>query len=298
MTQHKQWTGIKNNHIFPVGETAQQLPPAFYKIMEGNMFTPSGFKMATVNHDMIIVTGLAKQVLADFDKFQKAKDKYSKFGFLHKRGLLLIGDPGTGKTMTAMMLCEHVIAKGGVALSAPRPDTFEGDAVEALSSAFATIRMIHPHMPIVNVMEDIEQYGTSILGVLDGENQVNNIFHVGVTNHPDKLDGTMLNRPGRFDDVIWVEAPSLETRIEYLKRTLPEDTDLNLIKEIATASEGFLLSHVHDLVNSIFVLDRSVDDAVTKIKGMIHNNASNEKRKEEKSKRQYYMLPSSLVTRG
>jgi SpoVK/Ycf46/Vps4 family AAA+-type ATPase len=270
-----QWTGKDSNLWHPVGNTAPLLEPGYYKVKCPTDFTPFGFAQETLNHDNIIVTGLAKRVISDINKFLAAKARYTKFGFLHKRGVLMTGIPGTGKTLTAILIANRVIQAGGIAVVPPDFDG-EHEPIQMFTRGIRLIRAMHPSMPILTIIEDVENFSRDLEYLLDGENQVDNIVHIAITNHPEKLDAKLLNRPGRFDDVIYVEAPDAETRAEYLTKTLPADTDPALCAEIVRVTDGMLLSHMREIVNAHFILERSLESAVASIKEMMARSDEND----------------------
>jgi len=270
-----QWAGYEDNLWEPVGGTLPKINPGVYKI------NPSPFSNWTLSaikpkHDTIIETGLVSEVFSTIQKFWASREQYHKFGFLHKRGVLMIGSPGIGKSMTAMCLCHKVAAHGGIAVMAQPQHPFAG----MVTSCLRGIREAEPVLPILNLMEDIERFlkqtsgMSSLTSLLDGETQIDNVVHVATTNIPDKLDARFLNRPGRFDDVIYVTAPTPEVRRAYLMAVLPPEVLKDIahasqIDKLVEASDGLLLSHMKELIASVFVLGRTPESAVASLREMI-----------------------------
>lgn len=288
-TAKQQWTGADTNYWTPVGATTPNLKPGMYKIAPGGMFSPWGLVEIPLTHDNVIVTGLAKQVIEEIDKFWASAETYRKFGFLHKRGVLMIGEPGAGKSMTAMLLAQHNINNGGVVI-------IGGRRVGLLTHALHIIRSTHPAMRIFNLMEDVEHaYNDDPIGLtslLDGETQISGVLHVATTNVPQHLDARFLDRPGRFDSVIWVKSPDLATRRTYLAAILPADTPATTLDELATKSKGLLLSHLRDLIVATQVLGRSIDDSVAALLEMREQSKSNDDARAKLGFQQLFSTPN------
>ena len=261
-----QWAGKEDNEWQPTGPTVPKLDPGFYKLSPGGLMRPWSLNLHEIKHDTIISTGLAKDMASDIDTFLQKRDHYRKFGFLHKRGYLLAGAPGVGKTMTAFLLCHHVISHGGIAVTIPSPNF-----LKFLAFALQSIREVQPNVPIINLMEDLELHFATdprtLLNILDGENQVDNIVHIATTNFPSQLDARLLNRPGRFDRVVTVGPPDAATRRSYLQAILPSDS-LNMLDEMVAKTDGFMLSHLHGLIAGALVQEQPIDTVIAQLRAM------------------------------
>jgi SpoVK/Ycf46/Vps4 family AAA+-type ATPase len=260
-----QWAGHEDNAWQPVPTTTPNLKPNIY-VPRHSMF---GWNLVPIDpkHDRIIRLGVADYVFDNIKKFWSMKETFGKLGLLHKRGFLLHGPPGTGKSIALILVCRSIVESGGVALLCQKP--------ELVADILKSIRAIHPDLPIVCAWEDIEQfcdgedfeYRAIMTSLLDGEIQIDNVVHVATTNHLDKIDPAFANRPGRFDDVIYVGAPDKDVRMSYLKAIIPNG-DVELMKELVTKSDGLLLSHLKDTVVSVFALGHSVDNTIARLKTM------------------------------
>lgn len=291
MSPRNQWAGYENNNWTPVGATIAELKPDFYFAHPGGMFSPWGLASQRLVHDTIIVTGLAKLMSEEIDKFWASADLYTKFGFLHKRGIFMIGEPGVGKSMTAMLLARHVIAKGGSVITARN--------VSTLNHALHQIRAIHPNMPLMNLMEDVEAFYHSspneLLSLLDGEDQINNVIHIATTNQPAVLDARFLDRPGRFDSVAWVGLPDAATRRAYLTSILPADTTIEVIDTLVAKSKGLLLSHLRELIASVMILGRSIDTTIAALKLMREGSRKNNIERDKLGFAELFTSPSDDI---
>lgn len=271
--QHK-WAGHNENMWTLVdANTTGKLKPGIYGLdVKNDMF--GGYKLCLCRlepkHDTTVSVGVADYIANEVKKFRASRAKYHRHGLLHKRGFLLHGEPGTGKTMAAMLAIERCIAAGDVAIIAS-PAQFVREAV-------GSIRKVEPDLPLICLWEDIDNWAKkgarsdrrrAMTSFLDGDGQADNIVHIATTNFFSALDPAFANRPGRFDDVLEIKAPDAETRFKYLKTLVPDPALEPIVRELADKSDGFLLAHLKDSLVSVFALEHSVDSTIARLKTMI-----------------------------
>jgi hypothetical protein len=202
-------------------------------------------------------------VISEIEQFWGLKNKFRKFGFSHKRGYLLWGPPGSGKTCTVAMIIKKMVNKNGLVIIADHP--------KLLSESLAQLRSVEPDRELVVIWEDIdaviERYGESeVLAVLDGESQVDNVVFIATTNYPEKLDARITNRPSRFDRIEKIDMPSAEAREVYLKakgcKTIIEGVDL------VAETQGLSIAHLREVIVGIWCLGNSPQEVLTRLKKM------------------------------
>lgn len=181
-------------------------------------------------------------VLEDLERFWGKKEVYRSLGYLHKRGVLLWGPPGSGKTSTVTQLASMVVQRGGVVLLVDHP----GLALDNLR----VLREIEPERPVLLVLEDLDSLvrqhdENDYLSLLDGEAQIDNVVAVATTNYPESLDKRFTDRPGRFALVRYIGMPSAEARRAYLETKLGSETE---VEEWVNATNGLPIDHVRELV--------------------------------------------------
>lgn len=213
-------------------------------------------------------------VLEEIAKFRELRENFQSRGLLHKRGILLWGPPGSGKTCTIQLMVDLLVKKhGGIALQVHQPN-LAGHALQM-------IRRVEPERTIVLIMEDLDaltqSYGEApFLALLDGETQVDNIVHIATTNYPENLDQRFVDRPSRFDSIVWVGMPSADARRQYLM-TKESEWDRKELEYLVDKSDEFSIAHLRELLILVKCLGYNKEDAVDRLSKMRFNrpNSSN-----------------------
>ncbi len=194
------------------------------------------------------VVGLhaVKDRLRQFVRWVKNPHELARFGERPPRGLLLYGPPGTGKTLVARAFC----TEAGLPFIPFTPSQvlskWFGDSERRLREVFERARSLAPSVVFI---DEVDAFGkrdgdtphsqayvsilNELLTQMDGFSSWQRpVFVLGATNRLDAVDPA-LRRPGRFDEVIAVELPTLEDRTEFFRRALarrPVDAAVDPVK--------------------------------------------------------------------
>jgi SpoVK/Ycf46/Vps4 family AAA+-type ATPase len=260
-----QWQVGRNGTFRAASKTIPLLHPGVYKIDQDDISTFLQLQNVISDNIVELPETANEQVLKGITKFWNSRDKYDKHGLVYKRGVLLWGPPGSGKSVTINLLMKDLISLGGIVLLCNHPDM--------LSHMLKRIRSMEPDRPMIVVMEDldeiIEKYSEhSILSMLDGENQINNVVYVATTNYPERLGARIVNRPSRFDERIYVGMPSPLARKTYLKHAAPNLSDETL-EQWTADTDKFSIAHLRELVAATYCLDQPYEQVMKRLKKML-----------------------------
>jgi SpoVK/Ycf46/Vps4 family AAA+-type ATPase len=243
------------------------LPPGMYTPRPspvGLEFVPTPFKAdGIINLQDAVIT----RVISGVRNFWESRETFLALGLLHKRGVLLYGKPGCGKSACIETLSKDVIDGDGIVLLCDHP-------VAALEGV-REIRKVEPNARLVVVMEDIDtwiekrNYDSMLSNLLDGAGQTDGVVYVATTNHIEKIPAQFRNRPSRFDEVVEVAAPSTEMRYQYLRHKIPaamlED---HVLRGWADQTEGLTIAHMRELIVGVVALHQPFDEVVHRLQHM------------------------------
>lgn len=264
----------RDGKFFGAGDTVERLESGVYSTALHPNLGPFLTKRRVRTDNLLRFPDSASDsVLEEIRQFWSLKQAFLDHGFLHKRGVLLWGPPGSGKTSCINHLMSMVIEEeGGIAVMIEHP------VVGAL--CLDLVRKIEPERPIIALLEDldalVEQHGEQhYLALLDGESQVDNVVFVGTTNYPEKLDPRFVDRPSRFDTVMFVGMPSEAARRMYFQAKVPSLPEGEL-EHWVSLSRGYSVAHLREMIVSVRCFKRRVEDVVERLDKMRVRRLSSE----------------------
>lgn len=264
-TTHTQWALGGNGRFMPVGSTAPILPAGIYEPFA----TPGMWGLERMN---IVSDGIyrlpdmaTENVLGEVHKFWESEEKYRKHGLLYKRGLLLWGPPGSGKTVTVKLLMNELVKQDGIVINVT--------SVQLAVLCLKAIRKIEPKRNLIILMEDIDEIinfngESNVLSLLDGENNVDNVLNLATTNYPERLGARIVNRPSRFDRRIYVGMPSDEARKVYFQKATGDGLSEEQLTQWVEGTKDMSIAHLRELVAAVYCLDQPFQDVLERLQKM------------------------------
>jgi hypothetical protein len=281
---YEEWIVGTNNQFIPTGKitTIKKLKPGKYSIAWNNEYSRYCFVKESVNLDELLYlpNPVFDKIITDIDYFWDHKDLFEKYKFAYKRGILLYGKPGCGKSSITALLSEQVISKGGIVLSVNNQESLQ----VYYQTIASTFRFIEPDTKILTIFEDLDglvrnpETETLLLNILDGMNQSENVVNIGCTNYPENLKERILNRPSRFDKRYNIGLPDAKVRKFYLEHKINAE-DLKILgdtsfDDIVSKTEGLTLAHLGELIKSVFIFGNTLDDTLKTLTDMSLNISS------------------------
>ncbi len=235
---------------------------------KAKLATPNGKKKITFKD----IAGLqeVKQEIEEVVDFLKNPAKFHKLGARIPRGILLVGAPGTGKTMLAKAVANEASVPFYFVSGSEFVEMFVGVGANRVRDTFELAKRTAPSIVFVDEIDAVgrqrgaglggghderEQTLNQILVEMDGFDTEDAVIVLAATNRPDILDPALL-RPGRFDRRIILDEPSLKDREDILKIHLqgkPVARNLQL-KVVAERTSGFSGADLANLVNEAAIL--------------------------------------------
>ena len=206
----------------------------------------------------------AKESLQEIIDFLHNPQKYTAIGAKLPKGALLVGSPGTGKTLLAKAVAGEANVPFFSISGSDFVEMFVGMGASRVRDLFQQAAKVAPCIIFIDEIDAVgrsrdSRYGSNseqeqtlnqLLGEIDGFDSTKGIVCLAATNRPEILDKALL-RPGRFDRRIVVDRPNLQGRLDTLKVhtrkiKLSEDVDL---QRIAQATAGAVGADLANLVN-------------------------------------------------
>ena len=267
------WSSLKNDEYVPSYSTIQQVPAGIYEVAWNSSLSNYTLKKQPFKTDELyhLPSPEITDILTDINNFWERQHKYKQYNFIHKRGILMYGDPGCGKSGIIQLISQKLIERNGIVINVK-----DQEDLESFSSFIGTFRKVEPNRFIVVILEDIDSiagesgYQTSkLLNILDGVKQIEGVVYIATTNYPEKLQERITNRPSRFDRRYKVELPNADIRRTYIKNKLT-DNDLSgiNIEEWVEKTEGMSLSHLKEVVISVIVMGRTFEETIINLEGL------------------------------
>jgi len=211
-----------------------------------------------------------KEEMAEIIDYLKTPRKFEKMGARIPKGILLVGSPGTGKTLLAKAVAGEADVPFYSISGSDFVEMFVGVGAARVRNLFSLAKKNAPCILFLDELDAVgrhrgaglggghderEQTLNQILVEMDGFERETNVILLAATNRPDILDPALL-RPGRFDRHVVLDRPDIEGRRDILKihskgKSLAKEVNL---REIAERTPGFSGADLANLVNEAAIL--------------------------------------------
>src|ERR1017187_5755406 len=282
---NRMWA-VSDDSFFPCEKTEKTLPSGQYVIncsdSKGIYFTR---KITNMDNLLVLPDSKAQKVLQSIEHFWNCEKKFKKHGFLWKRGIMLFGPPGGGKTVLCQQLSQQIVDKGGISI-------YLNDA-KFTAEGLRVLRLIEAERPIVVMIEDIDaivQRGneSAMLALLDGELQINNVVFVATTNYPERLDARLKNRPSRFDEIVEIDLPSAAARSMYIcHKNVRLKKDPVELEIWVKGTKDLSIAHIREIIIAVECLGNNLEETIDRIQAMNVNHPTSE---DDSSKKEFGFL--------
>lgn len=222
------------------------------------------FKQIDTNSDNLLKLPSKefRDVVNQIETFLKPETRalFEEYGYLYKRSALLYGPPGTGKTCIVNQVADHVKKAGGVVLFNPDPNHIQ--------TAISMINDIQPQSTVLVIFEELDTllrtHEGTLLSLLDGEVQKDNIIYMATTNYIDRIPAR-IRRPGRFSSMVEIGYPNAEVRDYYLNIKLPNKSE---IPGWVETTEGLSIDELKEVVLAVKCLGNNLKDTVERVRAV------------------------------
>lgn len=222
----------------PIDKKSVKLPLGLFKIGR----TPTGEAIITPHTQSpdayIDLGGPAEEMVKEINWFLSSQKSYKDLGLAWRRGLLVYGPPGNGKSATIMEAAARFKDKARIFVT--------NDLAAAVQ-----FRGLVGDAPSIVVIEEItEDFGQpgatqTILNFLDGVSSWTDCITIATTNYPAKLELNIVDRPSRFDRLFHVDNPNVKARVAYLSKHLTEE---EITDYVIDATEGLSVAYLKELL--------------------------------------------------
>jgi hypothetical protein len=276
LSTYVHWTSSDDRIFVPAAPTIQVLTPGVYEINQSSSIGLYFEKIPVRSEGLIRFPDTnSDRVVSEIQKFWERESTFKEYGLTYKRGILLYGPPGSGKSCTIQLIMQDVVQREGIVIKFTDPHLF--------IDGMRVLRQIQPKTPVVVIMEDIDSEleihnESEILNILDGVNEVNKVVFLATTNYPEKLGARIVNRPSRFDKRFRIGFPSKTSRRMYFENLIgggeneklqQKIADLNLNLDLwVKDTEDMSIAHLKELFVQVVIIGDPYDKAIETLKSM------------------------------
>lgn len=249
-------TNLKTTHKIPSGVYKVIWKNDDYRVVPVNINTDELYRFSEDFTDII---------LREADKFWDRSEVYKQHKFTHKRGILLAGNPGSGKTSVINLLIDQLIKRDGIVFFINSIKEFNC-YTDIIKTA---VKEIEPDRPIITIIEDIDQIisnmngnDSEILDLLDGKYSFDHHLVILTSNNTSDLSEALL-RPSRIDLMYEIPNPDAKIRREFFEKKGITKTKL---KEYTDMTDGMSFAEMKEVFIGTVVLGKTLEEVINQVK--------------------------------
>jgi GTPase SAR1 family protein len=259
------WVTMDNKTFYFSFKCVDTIPSGLYSMMYSQEYGFGLTKMSYKPEELITLPSSPhKEILADLQKFWDSKQKFIDYNLAHKRGVILYGDSGCGKTSFIHLLVDDIKKRGGISVYFDNPNNW----IEVTK----LVRKIEKDRPILCIIEDIDlallRFGEeAFLNFLDGLNSIDNIVYLATTNNLEKIPDRIKERPSRFDKKYEIKKPTdIDRETFFLHKIREEDISKYDIKKLVKDTANFTMAQIKEVFIALYILDNQYDEVIKRLK--------------------------------
>lgn len=211
-----------------------------------------------IRNETFLQTEETTKLVEDVQNFFNCADKYRASNLHHKRGALLFGPQGAGKTTSINQVLLSLKSKDGIGIIVPA-HTNALDELQRVQEAVGD-------RPLVVIFEEITERlredRSSILSFLDGQFSTKNTYFIATTNYPEELPANLIDRPGRFDILLEYGNPTIDQIRSFIKQT----TQHEITSDEEELFKGYSWAYVREIVTQYHLTGKSIIEIYNNMK--------------------------------
>ncbi|UJO24658.1 uncharacterized protein CLAFUR5_13631 [Fulvia fulva] len=247
-----------DNLIKAAGKWSSQLHEEVYVFDSGRWMKDHKLWEAVQNSywdDVILDPAMKDTLINDVENFFDSRAVYEEYSVPWKRGIILHGTPGCGKTISIKALMNSLQKRNVASMYVKSFEAQDGQQF-SIRQIFRQARIMAPCMLIFEDLDSlvVDKVRSYFLNEVDGLEDNDGILMIGSTNHLERLDPGIAKRPSRFDRKYHYKLPGERERIlycEYWRKKLQKNSSVNFDQEIcnvvAQLTEGFSFAYMKEL---------------------------------------------------
>lgn len=216
-----------------------------------------------------IKDGIIDKLLDEIDNFWEKEQIYKEYGETHKRGYLLWGPPGCGKTFLMRRIIKQFIKKeNGVVFKINSNLIRDYQLLQSYFDKGQKFLLYFENLDEIYNKENHDSSKSTIETFIDNSNpDLSNTIMLFTTNFPEKIPQKILDRPNRIDRIIDIMFPTRNERRKFLNKKSKKLTEKQ-INKIVSLTDNFSFAHLNEIIMAVELYENKIEDTIKRINSM------------------------------